>query len=122
MCVSTRRRNLFPSVLLQPLGHLSVFRISSLQVFSKALLHTPSASVRGDLDPPVTSATCGEQRTAIGRILCKTCGSARITYGYPGTVSARYRGPPSRRCGDSGFQLVRGRASRRGLALFFVRV
>ena len=31
MCVATYGRNLFPSVLLQPLGHLSVFRINRLQ-------------------------------------------------------------------------------------------
>src|SRR4051812_8646025 len=31
VCVSTRGPNRFPSVLLQPLGHLSVLRISSLQ-------------------------------------------------------------------------------------------
>jgi len=31
MFVSTRRRNLFPSVLLQPLGHLSFFRINNLR-------------------------------------------------------------------------------------------
>ena len=31
MCVSTRERNQFPSVLLKPLGHLSVFRINDLR-------------------------------------------------------------------------------------------
>jgi len=31
MCVSTREEIQFPSVLLQPLGHLSVFRISNLR-------------------------------------------------------------------------------------------
>jgi hypothetical protein len=31
VCVSTRERIQFPSVLLQPLGHLSVFRINSLR-------------------------------------------------------------------------------------------
>jgi hypothetical protein len=31
VCVSTRERHQFPSVLLQPLGHLSVFRIKHLR-------------------------------------------------------------------------------------------
>jgi hypothetical protein len=39
MCVSTRERNQFPSVLLQPLGDLSVFRISDLRAPS---VHSPA--------------------------------------------------------------------------------
>ena len=31
VCVSTRGRSRFPSVRLQPLGHLSVFRINNFQ-------------------------------------------------------------------------------------------
>jgi hypothetical protein len=36
----------FPSVLFQPLGHLSVFRINELQTVSKRLSHTPVSRVR----------------------------------------------------------------------------
>ena len=39
--VSTRERNQFPSVRLQPLGHLSVFRINDLQAAQRRLSHTP---------------------------------------------------------------------------------
>ena len=42
MCVSTRERIQFPSVLLQPLGHLSVFRINDLRAACRRLSHTPA--------------------------------------------------------------------------------
>jgi hypothetical protein len=38
VCVSERERNLFPSVLLQPLGHLSVFRINRLQAVERLII------------------------------------------------------------------------------------
>jgi hypothetical protein len=44
MCVSTRERIQFPSVRLQPLGHLSVFRINSLPAVQHELWHTPARS------------------------------------------------------------------------------
>jgi hypothetical protein len=49
MCVCERGRKQCPSVLLQPLGHLSVFRINDLRTVSIRLSHT-FASLRTLLD------------------------------------------------------------------------
>ena len=42
VCVSTRGQSRFPSVLLQPLGHLSVFKINDLRAVGIRLSHTPA--------------------------------------------------------------------------------
>ena len=79
MCVSTRGRNQFPSVLLQPLGHLSVFRINELQTAQNRLSHTPTTL------PALTSITfvfSGLKRTEDEhrKESCKTSESPLITY------------------------------------------
>ena len=68
VCVSTRERNRFPSVLLQPLGHLSVFRINDLRAavndYRTRRVRTPP-----ETRSPVVSATCGER----GRLSTVDC-------------------------------------------------
>ena len=44
MSLGEARQNRFPSVLLQPLGHLSVFRINDLRAARQRLSHTPAIS------------------------------------------------------------------------------
>ena len=63
MCVSTRERIQFPSVLLQPLGHLSVFKINDLRAACSRLSHTPALFPGADA---ITFAFSGLNSTEVG--------------------------------------------------------
>ena len=80
MCVRTRERNQFPSVLLQPLGHLSVSLESTACSVSSELFHTSS------LIPSAAAITFGFRELKCiddrsGRKLCKTPKCGVSTYG-----------------------------------------
>ena len=92
VCVATPEEIQFPSVLLQPLRHLSVFEINNLRAVGDKLSHAPRHSLAGNLDPPVSSATCGDPRTNVGRILCKTSLSPSVCFASR-SISSLSRGP-----------------------------
>ena len=70
----------FPSVLLQPLGHLSVFRINNLRAVGIRLSHTSALLPSADA---ITFILSEFKPTDDGawKNLCKTSQSLEITYG-----------------------------------------
>ena len=63
--------NRFPSVLLQPLGHLSVFRINDLRAAYSRLSHTPKALSIADTITFVFSEL-KQAEDGLPKKLCKT--------------------------------------------------
>src|SRR6476660_538964 len=63
------RRSRFPSVLLQPLGHLSAFRIIELRAAWTRLSHTPGPSKSGAHDRRLHVGIQPEQIVRVVRIL-----------------------------------------------------
>jgi hypothetical protein len=93
MFVGTHRRNLFPSVLLQPLGHLSVFRINRLRAVERLII----AHAGGGDGPASIAFRFSILGASVGTSpleLCQTGESCPITY----SVSAL---PPARRTSPS---------------------
>jgi hypothetical protein len=86
--VSTRGRNLFPSVLLQPLGHLSVWN-QRLASRDNRHYRTPAAS--SSLSP-IASGFSGLRVTASrSSELCQTIECRPIPYAFTGAkMNARY--------------------------------
>ena len=79
VCVSTRERNQFPSVLLQPLGHLSVFRINRLRAVEHLIIaHARRVEARSS----ITFRFSGLKRAqrCASRKLCQTTQSLAIGY------------------------------------------
>jgi hypothetical protein len=79
VCVSTREEIQFPSVLLQPLGHLSAFKINDLRAVGLRLSHTPPISLA--LFHRVSIQRFTRRSAGIDWKLCQTCEGRAITYG-----------------------------------------
>jgi hypothetical protein len=73
------RRNGFPSVRLQPLGHLSGFRINNLRAVGERLSHTPCEISPSNVKPRGFNDLQPENASFIGE-LRKTSQCRSITY------------------------------------------
>ena len=92
MCLRLARSNRFPSVLLQPLEHLSVFKINNLRAACRRFIahdgELPSADA-------ITFAFSDLKRTEDGsqQKLCETSFSTLITYGPGDSASGQQSRP-----------------------------
>ncbi len=71
LCVSTRDRNLFPSVLLQPLGHLSV-QVESTTCSGCAPIIARARAMRASSSIPFVLSALAAINSAYRAELCKT--------------------------------------------------
>ena len=84
VCLTERDRNQFPSVLLQPLGHLSVSKINELRAGVEQCSAERSFKSSSCAIPSGFSGLRAlEKRIALR--LCKTSGCCPLTYGHART-------------------------------------